>query len=167
MLGQDIIDVVVLVKVSGLDDVRLVNDNIIFIDYCGYVIVLYVMFYCCIDIMFDSIMFGEDMELLEIIKSVVLMCGVIVCVSYDGNIGQWVFVYLKIVSGQDVFYGVMVLFVGDSKLQLSIVSDVGMVYMFGLQQIGIFNVQWGKSVVQQCNVLFILLIREGKVFGIR
>ncbi|WP_142993226.1 FimD/PapC C-terminal domain-containing protein, partial [Klebsiella pneumoniae] len=42
----------------------------------------------------------------------------------------------------------------------------GMVYMSGLQQTGILNVQWGKSAAQQCNASFTLPAREGKASGI-
>jgi outer membrane usher protein len=54
----------------------------------------------------------------------------------------------------------------SSKSQPGIVSDAGMVYMSGLQQTGILNVQWGKSAAQQCNASFTLPAREGKAAGI-
>ncbi|HHB8426062.1 fimbria/pilus outer membrane usher protein [Klebsiella pneumoniae] len=166
-LGQDITDAAVLVKAPGLDDVRLANDNTISTDYRGYAIVPYVTPYRRTDITLDSTTLGEDMELPETTKSVVPTRGAIVRASYDGNIGQRAFVHLKTASGQDVPYGAMVLLVGDSKSQPSIVSDAGMVYMSGLQQTGILNVQWGKSAAQQCNASFTLPTREGKASGIR
>ncbi len=88
--------------------------------------------------------------------------GAIVRANYDGNIGQRAFVHLKTASGQDVPYGAMVLLAGDSKSQPSIVSDAGMVYMSGLQQTGILNVQWGKSAAQQCNASFTLPAGKAK-----
>ena len=86
--------------------------------------------------------------------------------NYAGNIGQRAFVHLKTASGQDVPYGAMVLLAGSSQAQPGIVSDAGMVYMSGLQQTGILNVQWGKSAAQQCNASFTLPAREGKAAGI-
>ncbi|WP_239104772.1 fimbria/pilus outer membrane usher protein, partial [Klebsiella quasipneumoniae] len=114
-------------KAPGLDDVRLANDNTISTDYRGYAIVPYVTPYRRTDITLDSTTLGEDMELPETTKSVVPTRGAIVRASYDGNIGQRAFVHLKTASGQDVPYGAMVLLVGDSKSQPSIVSDAGMV----------------------------------------
>ena len=165
-LGQDITDAAVLVKAPGLDNVRLTNDNTISTDYRGYAIVPYVTPYRRTDITLDSSTLGEDMELPETTQSVVPTRGAIVRANYAGNIGQRAFVHLKTASGQDVPYGAMVLLVGDSKSQPSIVSDAGMVYMSGLQQTGILNVQWGKSAAQQCNASFTLPAREGKASGI-
>ncbi|CAM8061664.1 TPA: fimbrial biogenesis outer membrane usher protein [Klebsiella pneumoniae] len=165
-LGQDITDAAVLVKAPGLDNVRLTNDNTISTDYRGYAIVPYVTPYRRTDITLDSSTLGEDMELPETTQSVVPTRGAIVRANYAGNIGQRAFVHLKTASGQDVPYGAMVLLVGDSKSQPSIVSDAGMVYMSGLQQTGILNVQWGKSAAQQCNASFTLPTREGKASGI-
>ncbi|MEH8539381.1 FimD/PapC C-terminal domain-containing protein, partial [Klebsiella pneumoniae] len=76
------------------------------------------------------------------------------------------FVHLKTASGQDVPYGAMVLLAGDSKSQPSIVSDAGMVYMSGLQQTGILNVQWAKKAAQQRHASLTLPTREGKASGI-
>ncbi|EPH2674417.1 TPA: fimbrial biogenesis outer membrane usher protein [Klebsiella pneumoniae] len=165
-LGQDITDAAVLVKAPGLDNVKLTNDNTISTDYRGYAIVPYVTPYRRTDITLDSTTLGEDMELPETTQSVVPTRGAIVRANYDGNIGQRAFVHLKTASGQDVPYGAMVLLAGDSKSQPSIVSDAGMVYMSGLQQTGILNVQWGKSAAQQCNASFTLPAREGKATGI-
>ncbi len=149
-----------LVKAPGLDDVRLANDNTISTDYRGYAIVPYVTPYRRTDITLDSTTLGEDMELPETTKSVVPTRGAIVRASYDGNIGQRAFVHLKTASGQDVPYGAMVLLVGDSKSQPSIVSDAGMVYMSGLQQTGILNVQWAKA--PRSSAMLHLLYRPGK-----
>ncbi|MEL1637163.1 fimbria/pilus outer membrane usher protein [Klebsiella quasipneumoniae] len=164
--GQDITDAAVLVKAPGLDNVKLTNDNTITTDYRGYAIVPYVTPYRRTDITLDSTSLGEDMELPETTQSVVPTRGAIVRASYDGNIGQRAFVHLKTANGQDVPYGAMVLLAGNSKSQPSIVSDAGMVYMSGLQQTGILNVQWGKSAAQQCNASFTLPAREGKATGI-
>lgn len=161
-LGQDITDAAVLVKAPGLDNVKLTNDNTISTDYRGYAIVPYVTPYRRTDITLDSTSLGEDMELPETTQSVVPTRGAIVRANYDGNIGQRAFVHLKTASGQDVPYGAMVLLAGDSKSQPSIVSDAGMVYMSGLQETGILNVQWGKSAAQQCNASFTLPARKAK-----
>lgn len=164
--GQEITDTAVLVKAPGLDDVRLTSDNTVSTDSRGYAILPYVTPYRRTDITLDSTSLGDDMELLQTTQTVVPTRGAIVRANFDGSIGQRAFIHLKTASGKDVPYGAMVVLANDPKAQPSIVSDAGLVYMAGLQQVGILNVQWGKDSQQQCSATFNLPVRDGKAAGV-
>lgn len=153
-LGQEISEAAVLVKAPGLSDVHLTTDSTINTDYRGYAILPYVTPYRRSDVTLDSATLGDNMELLKTTLSVVPTRGAIVRANYVGNIGQRAFIRLKTAAGKDVPYGAMVIRADAPQSQASIVSDAGMVYMAGLQESGILNVQWGKRPEQQCKATY-------------
>jgi outer membrane usher protein len=162
-LGQEINDASVLIKAPGLSDVKLGNDSTIATDYRGYAIVPYVTPYRRTDITLDSSSLGDDMELAQTNQQVVPTRGAIVRANYAGNLGQRAFIHLKTAAGQDVPFGAMVVLANDPKAKPGIVSDGGLVYMSGLQQTGVLNVQWGQGPAQQCQASFNLTATESKI----
>lgn len=164
--GQDITDAAVLVKAPGLNDVRLVTDNSISTDHRGYAIVPYVTPYRRTDITLDSATLSDNMELPQTTQSVVPTRGAIVRANYAGSIGQRAFIHLKNSEGKDIPFGATVLLDADLTKKTNIVSDAGIVYMSGLKQTGILNVQWGKNENQQCRAPFKLPLREDTATGI-
>lgn len=165
-LGQNITDAAVLIKAPGLTDVRLTSDATVSTDYRGYAVVPYVTPYRSTDITLDSTSLGDEMELQQTTQPVVPTRGAIVQANFTGNIGQRASIHLKTASGKDVPFGAMVVLANKPNAQPSIVSDAGLVYMSGLQQAGILNVQWGKNTDQNCSAAFNLPNRNGKAAGV-
>lgn len=83
IFGQLLGDIMVLVKVFGVDNVKIENQIGIYIDWCGYVILLFVIEYRENCVVFNVNFFVDNVELDEIVVIVILIYGVIVRVTFN------------------------------------------------------------------------------------
>lgn len=102
------------------------------------------MLYYCYDILFDSSMFVDNVDILFNNQIVYLMCNVVVCVVYDMYKGYCVLLMLMCSNGEFVFFGVMVSVDGQDVNLVSIVGDKGQVFFSGLLEEGLLLVNWGS-----------------------
>lgn len=118
-------DVIILVKVSGVVGVFVNNEMGVDIDFWGYVVVFYVLFYYCNEVFLDMIGIRKNIEFIDISKMLVFICGVVVRVEYKINIGYKVLMVLICINNLFVFFGVIVLFLIKLDNYSSFVGDVG------------------------------------------
>lgn len=78
MLGQLLNDMVVLVKVFGVKDVKVENQMGVCIDWCGYVVLFYVIEYWENRVVLDINILVDNVDLDNVVVNVVFICGVIV-----------------------------------------------------------------------------------------
>jgi len=150
--GQSFSDSAILVKAPGVADTRVTNDVGVITDARGYTIVPDVSLYRRNDISLDTETMPEDVEIEVATASVVPTRGSITRAEFDANVGIRAILTLMDPMGKKIPFGATVTYLSKTtgKSSSGIVSDDGQVFMSGLDESGVLQVQWGKKAQEQC-----------------
>lgn len=150
--GQSFSDSAILVKAPGVADTRITNDVGVITDARGYTIVPDVSLYRRNDISLDTETMPADVEIEVATASVVPTRGSITRAEFDANVGIRAILTLMDPTGKKIPFGATVTYLSKTtgKSSSGIVSDDGQVYMSGLDESGVLQVQWGRKAQEQC-----------------
>lgn len=77
----------VLIVVSGVENICVVNSIGLKIDWCGYIVVFYVIFYWENWIVFDVVLLKCNVDFENVVVNVVFIKGVLVLVEFNVYVG--------------------------------------------------------------------------------
>lgn len=155
-LGQPFGDTIALVSAPGIKGAAVSNQTGVKTDYRGYTVVSNVSPYRKNDISLDTDSLGDDVELALTSRTVVPTRGAVVRADYQANVGMRVLMTLLRDHNQPVPFGSTVTVVGKNSAHSFIVGDDGQVYLSGLGEHEILNVQWGNNNDKKCVTEFTL-----------
>lgn len=146
-LSQPLGDTNVLVKVPGVDSVRIQNATGVSTDWRGYAVLPYATTYQSNRIALDMTTLPDNAELDNAVTHVVPTKGAMVLASFNPRIGARAKITLTQRNGKPIPFGALV---SDETGGGGIVGDAGEVFMPGLKPEGMLKVVWGHSASQQC-----------------
>ncbi|MBF7979192.1 MULTISPECIES: fimbrial biogenesis usher protein [Rahnella] len=143
--GQQLGETGVLVAAPGVSGTEVENETGVRTDWRGYAIKPYATAYRENRVGLNPASLAEDVELEDMVRTVVPTRGAIVRASYKGNKGARVL--MKLMMNQKPLPFGAIVRVGDRG---SIVGDDGQVYLSGMQQEGVLQAKWGEEKDQSC-----------------
>lgn len=146
--GQQVGDTSVLVAAPGVTGTSLDGESGIRTDWRGYAIKPWASAYRENRVGIDASSLREDVDLDDVVRTVVPTKGAIVRASFKGNVGARILVNLRH-NNKPVPFGAIVKAAGRS----GIVGDEGQVYLSGMQTEGTLNVSWGGE-DKQCKATY-------------
>lgn len=154
--GQPMGETVALVEAPGAKGVGISNQTGVKTDWRGYAILPYTTPYRQNQVQLNTETLPEDVELTLTSQNVVPTRGAVVRASFDTHVGQRVLMTLLRTGGAPVPFGATVDDPAQASVRGFIVGDGGQVYLTGLADSGLLNVQWGKNAGEHCQVRFSL-----------
>lgn len=151
-LSQPLNETVVLVKAPGAAGVNVLNNAGVKTDRRGYAVVPYATPYRENTIVLDPSTLADDVELTLTSKTVVPTQGAMVLADYQTKVGSRLMMTLLQAGGKPVPFGAQAALQGATEVNSSIVGDGGQVYLTGMPESGVLQVQWGAQPDQQCRV---------------
>lgn len=143
--GQQLGETSVLIAAPGVSGTEVENETGVRTDWRGYAIKPYITAYRENRVGLNPATLEDDVELDDMVHTVVATKGAIVRTSFKGNKGARVLMKLTM-NNKPLPFGAIVK-VGD---QVGIVGDEGQVYLSGMQQEEVLHAKWGEGDDQSC-----------------
>ncbi|MFZ1873726.1 MAG: fimbria/pilus outer membrane usher protein [Chania sp.] len=154
--GQPLGETAALVKAPGAAGVGVSGQSGVKTDWRGYAIVPYSSPYRKNQVQLNTETLPDNVDLTLSSQNVVPTRGAVVRADFDTNVGQRVLMTLLKAGGAPVPFGATVSDTAQKTAQGFIVGDNGQVYLTGLGESGLLNVQWGSEADQRCQVNYTL-----------
>ncbi|WP_081375807.1 fimbria/pilus outer membrane usher protein [Serratia fonticola] len=154
--GQQLGETAVLVKAQGAAGVSVGNQAGVKTDGRGYAIVPYGTPYRKNQVQLNTETLPYEVDIVQNTQSVVPTRGALVRATFEANVGQRAMMTVLRKDGTPVPFGATVTNQAQKTEQGFIVGDNGQVYLTGLAERGVVNVQWGNGTEQKCQVSYSL-----------
>lgn len=152
-LAQPFGETIALLKAPGAGGVAVNNQTGVKTDYRGYTVVSNLTPYRENEITLNATSLPDDVEVDLTTQTVVPTRGAVARANYQASVGLRILATLTRADGMPVPFGAIVSRVGEPVSgQGFIVGDSGQVYLTGINQQTEFNVSWGRSGEEQCQV---------------
>nr|WP_261459873.1 fimbria/pilus outer membrane usher protein [Serratia fonticola] len=150
--GQTLGETIVLVKAPGAAGVGVSNIMGVKTDWRGYAVVPYSSPYRKNQVLLNTEMLPDDVDLELASQNVVPTRGAVVRASFEANVGRRALMTLIRQGGDKVPFGATVTDANSKSAQGFIVGDNGEVYLTGLGEQGKLKAKWGGGGEQECQV---------------
>ncbi|HHA1936286.1 TPA: fimbria/pilus outer membrane usher protein [Enterobacter ludwigii] len=157
-LGQEPGETIAIVRAPGASGVRVNSQSGVKTDWRGYAIVPYLQPYRSTEVGLDPSGVGNNVTMDLTSARVVPTRGAVVMANYQTQVGRQAMLNLTF-RGKVIPFGAMAVLDAKGleegqKAASGIVGDSGQLFMSGLPDGGVLNVQWGSDADAHCSVPF-------------
>ncbi|MEI9745790.1 fimbria/pilus outer membrane usher protein [Enterobacter ludwigii] len=157
-LGQEPGETIAIVRAPGASGVKVNNQNGVETDWRGYAIVPYMQPYRSNEVELDPSNVGDSVAMDLTSARVVPTRGAVVMANYRTQVGRQAMLNLMF-RGKPIPFGALATLDARNledgqKAANGIVGDAGQLFMSGLPDEGLLNLQWGSDADAHCSVPF-------------